>query len=193
MGKHFFVLMYGTNEFEKNVTKFQSFHHLDEVTKMVSDWLEQACGMECVPHGREEAVREANGGVLPEMAFLCPEVRQPGDLAQYNGFYDYEGIGVFSLFLTPVYDHATAVKFRGGMIKEFGIDQDLSEEADRMMELLDLFVASFDEEGLDYAPAEEGIWNFLMMGGFSLFGDGEGSPECSIVDASGGFHPTFGL
>lgn len=196
MGKHFFVLMYGTNEFEKDVTRFQSFHSLDEVTKMVNDWLERACGVECVPCGQEDAVRKAHDGVLPEMAFLCPEIREPGDLVKYNGFYDYEGIGVFSLFLTPVYDHPTAVKFRGSMIKEFAIDQDLSEEADRMMELLDLFVASFDDEALDYAPAEKGIWNFLMMGGFSLFGDGADSPELSMVDAPGGLsgcNPTFGL
>ena len=93
---------------------------------MVKEWLEKACCMDCYPAAEEAALREANGGQLPETAFLCPEVREPADLAKYNGFYDYESLGMFNLFLTPVYDTESARQFRASMNKEFGIDQEYS-------------------------------------------------------------------
>ena len=96
------------------------------------------------------ALREANGGQLPETAFLCPEVREPADLAKYNGFYDYESLGMFNLFLTPVYDTESARQFRASMNKEFGIDQEYSGRADRLLAHLETFVNSFSDPGLDY-------------------------------------------
>ncbi len=38
---------------------------------------------------------------------------------------------MFNLFLTPVYDTATAKKFCGSMNKEFGIDQEYSDRRTR--------------------------------------------------------------
>ena len=78
---------------------------------------------------------------------------------------------MFNLFLTPVYDTATAKKFCGSMNKEFGIDQEYSDRADQMLGHMDTLVKSFEEPGTDYTAAEEAIRTFLMQGGFSLFDD----------------------
>ena len=67
---------------------------------LVRDWLERFCGMDCYTPQEEAALRAANGGELPETAFLCPEVTTPAELARYNGFYNYESLGQFNLFLT---------------------------------------------------------------------------------------------
>ena len=93
---------------------------------------------------------------------------------------------MFNLFLTPVYDVATAKKFCGGMNKEFGIDQEYSDRADRMLEHMDTLVKSFEKPGTDYAAAEEAIRTFLVQGGFSLFDDlGEEVPDTIVIPAGG--------
>ena len=136
MSDHFFVLMYATSGEERNVTRFASYHSVQEVVEMVDSWLSKSCFMDCYrPGPEEEALRAANGGELPETAFRCPEVKEPADLTKYNGFYDYESLGMFNLFLTPVYDTETAKRFRGSMNKEFEIDKEYSERADRLMDL----------------------------------------------------------
>ena len=113
MGDHFFLLMYATSGEERNVTRFTSYRCVEDAVAMVKEWLEKACCMDCYPAAAEAALREGNDGQLPETAFLCPEVREPADLAKYNGFYDYESLGMFNLFLTPVYDTESARQFRG--------------------------------------------------------------------------------
>ena len=91
-----------------------------------------------------------------------------------------------NLFLTPVYDTATAKKFCGSMNKEFGIDQEYSDRADQMLGHMDTLVKSFEEPGTDYAAAEEAIRTFLMQGGFSLFDDfGEEVPDTIVIPAGG--------
>ena len=150
MGDHFFLLMYATSGEERNVTRFTSYRRVEDAVAMVKEWLEKACCMDCYPAAEEAALREANGGQLPETAFLCPEVREPADLAKYNGFYDYESLGMFNLFLTPVYDTESARQFRASMNKEFGIDQEYSGRADRLLAHLETFVNSFSDPGLDY-------------------------------------------
>ena len=135
------------------------------------------------------ALREANGGQLPETAFLCPEVREPADLAKYNGFYDYESLGMFNLFLTPVYDTESARQFRASMNKEFGIDQEYSGRADRLLAHLETFVNSFSDPGLDYTEAEEAIRTFLVQGGFPLFDPEEEGASDIFVIPEGGFAP----
>ena len=120
MNDHFFVLMYATSGEERNVTRFASYTNVQDVVDMVNDWLTKCCYMDCyLPGEQEETLKAQNGGKLPETAFQCPEVKTPADLEKYNGFYDYESLGMFNLFLTPVYDTATAKKFCGGMNKEF--------------------------------------------------------------------------
>ena len=141
MREHFCVLMYATSGEERNVTRFASYHDVNEVVAMVDDWLSKACCMDCYrPGPEEEALRAANGGQLPETAFCCPVVETPADLVKYNGFYDYESLGMFNLFLTPVYDLATAKQFRGSMNKEFEIDKEFSQRADRLLSQLDTMV-----------------------------------------------------
>lgn len=77
MGDHFFLLMYATSGEERNVTRFTSYRRVEDAVAMVKEWLEKACCMDCYPAAEEAALREANGGQLPETAFLCPEVREP--------------------------------------------------------------------------------------------------------------------
>ena len=76
MGDHFFLLMYATSGEERNVTRFTSYRRVEDAVAMVKEWLEKACCMDCYPAAEEAALREANGGQLPETAFLCPESRR---------------------------------------------------------------------------------------------------------------------
>ena len=189
MGDHFFLLMYATSGEERNVTRFTSYRRVEDAVAMVKEWLEKACCMDCYPAAEEAALREANGGQLPETAFLCPEVREPADLAKYNGFYDYESLGMFNLFLTPVYDTVSARQFRASMNKEFGIDQEYSGRADRLLAHLETFVNSFSDPDLDYTEAEEAIRTFLVQGGFPLFDPEEEGASYIFVIPEGGFAP----
>ena len=189
MNDRFFVLIYGTSIKGKDFIRFSSHHDVQEVVDIVNDWLERSCGMDCYPKSQEAALRAANGGELPETAFLCPEVKTPQDLTKYNGFYDYESLGMFNLFLTPVYDTLTAKQFRVGMNREFGIDKDFSAPAERLWANLDVFVRSFEEPELDYAEAEEDIRSFLVRGGFALFNDEMPGRQEIFVIPKEGFGP----
>ena len=194
MSEHFFVLMYATSGNERSITRFQSYHSVEEAIAVIHEWLEKTCAMDLIPAAREAEVRGENGGELPEAAFLVPEVKEPKDLVQYNGFYDYESLGVFNLFLTPVYDYQTALRFKNGMNKEFGIDQEWSDRADRMMEHLGVFVHSFEDPAVDYAQAEEAMRTFLIQGGFSLFdGMEEEVPDTIVLpgNAPNQFDPSY--
>ena len=189
MNDRFFVLIYGTSIKGKDFTRFASHHDVQEVVDIVNDWLEKSCGMDCYPKAQEAELRAANGGALPETAFLCPEVNTPQDLVKYNGFYDYESLGMFNLFLTPVYDTLTAKQFRVGMNREFGIDKDFSPPAERLWANLEVFVRSFEDPQLDYAEAEEDIRNFLVRGGFALFNDEMPGRQEIFVIPKEGFGP----
>ena len=97
MNDHFFVLMYATSGEERNVTRFASYTNVQDVVDMVNDWLTKCCYMDCyLPGEQEETLKAQNGGKLPETAFQCPEVKTPADLEKYNGFYDYESLGMFN-------------------------------------------------------------------------------------------------
>ena len=97
-------------------------------------------------------------------------MKEPKDLMQYNGFYNLGGLGyIFNIFLTPVYDTATAKRFRAEMDKEFSISSNFSEEADRLMSALETFVNAFEDNSIDDTAAEAEIRNFILQGGFSLF------------------------
>ena len=165
MGDHFFLLMYATSGEERNVTRFTSYRRVEDAVAMVKEWLEKACCMDCYP------------------------AAEPADLAKYNGFYDYESLGMFNLFLTPVYDTESARQFRASMNKEFGIDQEYSGRADRLLAHLETFVNSFSDPDLDYTEAEEAIRTFLVQGGFPLFDPEEEGASDIFVIPEGGFAP----
>lgn len=186
MHKGFYMLMLATSGNERNENHFEHYKNVEQAEALVQDWLRRYCGMEVIPFGGEEAVRKANDGKLPEDAFLCPEVKIPQDLPKYNGFYNYGSLGVFNLFLTPVYDKETAQRFCSGMNKEYEIDQEFSERSDRMMEHLRTFENSFEDETVDAAGAVEAIRTFLLQGGFSLFDFGEAVPEMVVLPSDGG-------
>ena len=170
MRDDFFVLMYATSGNERNETRFERYHDVKDVEAMVQDWLMRYVALDCVPETKEEEIRAANGGELPEDVFLCPTVNEPADLMKYNGFYDLGGLGrIFNVFLTPVYDTATAKRFRAEMDKEFHISSNFSEEADRLMSSLETFVNAFEDNSIDDVAAEANIRNFILQGGFSIF------------------------
>ena len=77
MNDRFFVLIYGTSIKGKDFTHFSSYHNVQDVVDLVRDWLERFCGMDCYTPQEEAALRAANGGELPETAFLCPEATTP--------------------------------------------------------------------------------------------------------------------
>lgn len=186
MKDRFYMLMLATSGNERNETKFECYQDVKEAEAVVQDWLMRYCGMEVIPYGQEEAVRAANDGKLPEDAFLCPQVEKPQDLVKYNGFYDYESLGVFNVFLTPVCDKDDAQRFCSGMNKEYEIDQEFSERADRMMEQLHTFVRSFEDDSVDAGEAVDAIRTFLLQGGFPLFDFGEGGIPDTVVLPSDG-------
>lgn len=187
MSERFYVLMMASNSAntEREYTKFECFHEVQEAVDMVQHWLSFVCGLDCVPASEEARLRAENDGEIPDGTFLCPEVKVPADLVQYNGYHEYYGIGMCSLFLTPVYDHDTAQRFRAGMNKEYGIDQVYTDEADRLWELLSTFVASFDDESVDPTEAETAIRDFLLRGGFSLFDTAAYAPEYMVLPDGG--------
>lgn len=185
MHKGFYMLMLATSGNERSETHFEHYDTVEEAEALVKDWLRRYCGMEVISFGEEETVRQANDGKLPEDAFLCPEVKTPQDLPKYNGFYNYGSLGVFNVFLTPVYDKASAEKFCSGMNEEYEIDQEFSERSDRMMEHLRTFVRSFEDDTVDAAPAAEAMRTFLLQGGFSLFDFGEEVPDMVVLPSDG--------
>ena len=80
------------------------------------------------------------------------------------------GLGyIFNVFLTPVYDTATAKRFRAEMDKEFGNSSNFTEAGERMMNALETFVNAFEDNSIDDTAAEAEIRNFILQGGFSLF------------------------
>ena len=170
MRDDFFVLMYATSGNERNETRFERYHDVKDVETMVQDWMKHYVALDCQPAGREAEIRAANGGELPEDVFLCPEVNEPKDLEKYNGFYNMGGLGfIFNVFLTPVYDTATAKRFRAEMDKEFHISSNFTEAGDRMMSALETFVNAFEDNSIDDTSAEAEIRNFIIQGGFSIF------------------------
>ena len=88
-----------------------------------------------------------------------------------------------------VYDTESARQFRASMNKEFGIDQEYSGRADRLLAHLETFVNSFSDPGLDYTEAEEAIRTFLVQGGFPLFDPEEEGASDIFVIPEGGFAP----
>lgn len=187
MRDDFFVLMYATSGNERNETRFERYHHVKDVEAMVQDWLMRYVALDCVPETKEAEIRAANGGELPEETFLCPTVKEPKDLVKYNGFYDLGGLGrIFNVFLTPVYDTATAKRFRAAMDKEFEISKTYSDKADEMLAHLNTFVSAFEDDTIDDTAAEAAIRDFIIQGGFSIF-DGPYVPDMVVMPQEGGF------
>ncbi|MEG2000377.1 MAG: hypothetical protein RR053_03160 [Evtepia sp.] len=161
MDQHFFVLMHATNYTETKISRLYACKTVEEIEKIIQDWLVQKCAMDCC---RPEDAKTP----LPELTFVCPHLKEPKDVEQYNGFYFYEGYGGISLFLDAVYDEKTAKRFRADVMKEFQLDQILSDEADQLMDDLDVVVESF-RSPMDWRKAYESIDTLIRQGGIALF------------------------
>lgn len=168
MSDHVFLCMNATNQGEITVTALQTFDGIKEADQHVREWLIKSCGLDCQEKKEEVKLREENDGELPEMVFLCPEIGNPPDLEQYNGFHFYGSGGAISLFLTVLHDEKSAAKFRAELIKEFELDKIMSEEADEMIDMLDVLEQSFREH-LDYEEAVGKVNELLRNGGLSFF------------------------
>lgn len=168
MSGHIFLCMNATNQGETTVTGLQTFEGIRDADRHVREWLVKSCGLDCQEKKEEGKLLEENDGELPEMIFLCPEIEHPSDLEEYNGFHFYESGGAISLFLTVLHDEKSAAKFRAELIKEFELDKIMTEEADEMIDMLDILEQSF-REPVDYEEAVEKVDELIRNGGLSFF------------------------
>lgn len=169
----FYVLWNAMDIFNKDRVELYTFDDPAECVRVIHEWLEKKNNLECIPAAQEAAVRAANNGELPEMAFLCPEVNEPMDLEKYNGFYTIDAMSncVFNLFLMVICDREKAERFKLDMSREYGIGADFSEAGDAIRASLNTFVESFDDPSIDPAEAVEAIRKFIGYGGFDVFSD----------------------
>lgn len=169
MSKHFFLKIAKCDREENRDETLQVFESAEEASGQLRSWLEEVCGLECYCGAEEEAaLRAKNDGALPELAFACPVVENPADLQGYNGHYFYEYAGAVSLFVLAVYDEKSARRFRVEATKEYELDKTLSDEADEMIDMLEILERSFTET-VDYGQALERVSSLIAMGGLSLF------------------------
>ncbi|MBQ2925298.1 MAG: hypothetical protein IJE03_00535 [Ruminiclostridium sp.] len=172
MNDRFFVLMQAMSGNDRHETRFEEYHSLAEAEAMVQGWMSRYMAVDCIPHDQVEAVRAENGGILPEMMFPCPKVEKPQDLMDYNGYYNLGGLGlIFHVFLTVVDDEASALRFRGVMNREFRIDTEYSDRADKMLRHLNNLVSCFQEGGeeKDITEDVDAIRDFWKRDGFNPF------------------------
>ncbi|MBP1758066.1 MAG: hypothetical protein H6Q61_315 [Firmicutes bacterium] len=169
MSDHMFLCIQKINQSDQGGSNLLCFPGAVEADAHIRDWLEKACGMECYRGPVEEArLKEENGGELPELAFACPEVYSPSDLERYNGYYSYGSVGTFHLFVMAIYDEATARRFMGEAIREFDLNKVLSDEADEMIEMLEILRDSFLGTA-DYHMALEKVGVLIRENGLPLF------------------------
>lgn len=182
MGQRFFVLMQAMSGNDRHEIRFEHYNNLEEAEAMVQEWMSRYMAVSCIPFDQVEQTKAQYGGQLPESLFPCPEVKEPKDLMQYNGYYNLGGLGlIFHVFLTVVWDKESALAFRGAMNREFRIDAEYSERSDRMMAHLKTLVDSFENPDLDITEAEAAIRDFWRNDGFNPFEAVDVSPEWSSV------------
>lgn len=170
MNDRFFVLMQAMSGNDRHETRFEEFRSLADAEAMVQGWMSRYMAVDCIPHDQVETVKAEHGGTLPEMMFPCPKVEKPQDLMGYNGYYNLGGLGlIFHVFLTVVDDEASALRFRGVMNREFRIDTEYSQRADKMLGHLNKLVECFKTPGLDIAEDVEAIQDFWKRDGFNPF------------------------
>jgi hypothetical protein len=164
-----FLCIHAVNQGNVGSTSLLAFPDIKAADEYIRAWLEQSCGVDCYRGAEEERkLKERNGGSLPEMAFACPNLETPSDLELYHGYYYYGSGGAFQIFLMVIHDIATASKFRKEVIKEYELDKIFSDEADEMIEMLELLVRSFTEP-VDYSEALTKVNLLLRQDGLNLF------------------------
>lgn len=170
METHFFLKVVTSNQkMEEAAERLLDFHSLEAADAHIRHWLEEDCGLECYCGPQEEAaLRAKNNGALPDIAFSCPEIREPADLEKYSGFRFYEYIGPVNLFVLAVYDQKSARRFRLEATKEYKLDKTFSDAADEMIEMLGRLERSFQED-VDYHMALEKVANLIAMDGLPMF------------------------
>ncbi len=149
-----FLCMQAVNQGNTSVSSFLSFEDVKDAEQHIKTWIEQSCGLEF--------------GDDPSTEFQCPEVMKPEDLMQYNGYYHYDGLGSFELFLFSVHDEKSAKHFARDVIKEYELDKTFDDEADEMIEFLRQIEQSFIEQ-TDFTEARKRINDFIQNGGLRLF------------------------
>lgn len=168
MNQHIFLSIHAVNQWDTGCTQLLAFPTEKEAEAYLQNWLTKSCGLDCYTGQEEEAhLRAENGGELPELSFACPEVKKPADLEAYSGYHYYGTGGAISLFVMPIYDEDSARKFQKEIIREFELDKIFSEEADEMMDMLEILVKSFSEE-VNYECAVRCLDKLLKNEGLSF-------------------------
>ena len=169
MKEHIFLHLDLNNQGDKGGAMVLEFPNVQVGKAYIEDWLTKKCGMDCYCSEAEgQALAEEHGGALPETAFSCPKVLESADLQQYSGFYHYGSLGSFHIFVTAIYDGVSARRFRMGAVQEFKLDQIFSEEADDMIEMLEVLERSFTED-VDYTEALEKVDRLIRQNGLIGF------------------------
>lgn len=169
MNQHFFLSMHAVNQGGVGCTQLLAFSSVKEADAYLRQWLTTSCGLDCYCGAEEEArLRAENDGDIPELSFVCPDVKKPSDLEAYNGYHYYGMGGTISLFVMSIYDEGSARKFKKEICREFELDKIFSEEADQLLDMLELLVQSFSEN-VDYELAVTRLDTLLKNEGLSLF------------------------
>ena len=169
MKEHIFLHLDLNNQGDKGGAMVLEFPNVQAGKVYIEDWLTKKCGMDCYcGEAAAQMLGEKHGGALPETAFSCPEVLEAPDLQQYSGFYHYGSLGSFHIFVTAIYDGASAKRFKNGAVQEFKLDQIFSEEADDMIDMLEILERSFTED-VNYAQALEKVDRLIRQNGLMGF------------------------
>ncbi len=168
MSDHMFLCIQRTNQNDRGGANLLCFPDMAAADAYIRDWLEKSCGMECYQESEEAHLRKAHGGALPELAFACPEIQSPSDLEAYNGYYSFGFGGTISIFVMAIYDETTAGRFMREAIREYNLDKVFSDQADEMIEMLEILRDSF-EKPVDYGLALEKVDALIRDDGLPLF------------------------
>ena len=169
MKEHIFLHLDLNNQADKGGAMLLEFSNVQAAKAYIEDWLTQKCGMDCYcGETQAQQLREKCGGTLPETAFSCPEVNGAADLQGYSNFYHYGSLGTFYIFITVIFDTESAQRFKRGAIHHFKLDQIFSEEADEMIEMLELLERSFKKD-TDYTMALERVDRLIRQDGLMGF------------------------
>ncbi len=159
MNETFYLVVHACNQKGTERVGLYPYESIAEAEADLAGWLSSACGFSCY---RGEPVEE-------ELSFRLPTVETVADFTAYNGYYG-DGVGGFiNLFLMPIWDEGGAMRFRRDSNREFELDKTFTDEADEMMDTMDLFVSCVTEKRPVPETAMNSINHLLKQGGLSLF------------------------
>lgn len=169
MKEHFFLCINKANQSGIGGGEFLEFKTHQEADAYFKHWLSFHCGITTYT-GEEEKKKliEENHGELPELSLACPEVTCPADLRNYNGHYYFDFGGSVDISIIVVEDELSARRMKNSAIKEYQLDKAFSEEADEMMDMLNIIEESFRSD-VNYEEAKEMVHRLIKLDGLTFF------------------------